>query len=278
MIAVRRMLLCLLLVSAASTALAGMETLVPKSIGGWTSAGGDGTYDRRTLYDYIDGEAEVYLAYAFRQAFTRGFAQAGRPAITVDLFDMGSSADAYGIFSFERESGDVGIGTDSEYSSGFLRFWKGNYFVSILADTETPESKAAVTELGSAIASNIKEEGVRPKIVSYLPEQDLLKNSIRYFHEKSGLDYQYYLWDKNILNLSSKTEVVLGRYKNGARLMLVRYPQPSQAQAASKSLKGSTKKLMASELRGTILLAVFEGPSKESAISLIKAVKTEIGK
>ena len=272
------MLICLLLVSATSIAFAAMNTLVPKSIDGWKSEGGDGTYNRKDLYDYIDGEAEVYLAYAFREAFTRGFVQEGQPAITVDLFDMGTPSDAYGIFSFERESGDVGIGTDSEYSSGLLRFWKGNYFVSILADQETPESKSAVMSLGSAIASNIKEAGERPKIIGLLPEQGLNKISIRYLHVKASLDYQYYLWDKNILNLSPKTEVVLAKYQDGSRLMLVRYPQASQAQAAFKALKGSTKKLMASELRGPMLIAVFEGPSREAALSLLKSVKTEVEK
>ena len=272
------MLICLLLVSATSIAFAGIETLVPKSIDGWKSEGGDGTYNRKDLYDYIDGEAEVYLAYAFREAFTRGFVQEGQPAITVDLFDMGTPSDAYGIFSFERESGDVGIGTDSEYSSGLLRFWKGSYFVSILADQETPESKSAVMSLGSAIASNFKEAGERPKIIGLLPEQGLNKISIRYLHVKPSFDYQYYLWDKNILNLSPKTEVVLAKYQDGSRLMLVRYPRAADAQAALKALKGSTKKLTAFEVRGTILLAVFEGPSKEAALSLLKSVKTEVEK
>ena len=276
--AMTRLLVCLMLAYITAAAFAGMETQVPKSVDGWKSGAGDASYDRKTLYDYIDGEAEVYLAYAFRQAFTRGFVQEGRPAITIDLFDMGSSSDAYGIFSFERESGDVGIGTDSEYSSGLLRFWKGNYFVSILADSETPESKAAVMDLGSTIASNVKEEGVRPAIIGFLPEQGLNKINIRYLHEKSGLDYQYYLWDKNVLNLSARTEVVLARCENGSRLMLVRYPKATEAQAAFKALKGSTKKLMASEVRGPILLAVFEGPSKASAASLIKQVKMEAGK
>jgi hypothetical protein len=272
------LILCLLLACISSKGNAAMNTLVPKSIAGWKSEGGDGTYNRKNLYDYIDGEAEVYLAYAFREAFTRGFVQEGRPAITVDLFDMGSSSDAYGIFSFERESGDVDIGTDSEYSSGLLRFWKGNYFVSSLADQETPESTSAVMSLGSAIASSIKEAGERPKIIGLLPEQGLNKISIRYLHVKPSFDYQYYLWDKNILNLSPKTEVVLAKYQDGSRLMLVRYPQASQAQAASKALKGSTPKLTASELRGALLIAVFEGPSKEMALSLIKSVKMEVAK
>ena len=254
-------------------ALAGLETLVPKSVQGWKSGGGDGDYGRKNLYDYIDGEAEVYLAYAFRQAFSRGFVQAGKPAITVDVFDMGKPADAYGIFSFEREDGDAGIGTDSEYSSGFLRFWKGRHFVSILADQETPESKSAVMELGSAIASNIKEVGERPKIVNLVPEPGLILTSVRYLHQKPSFDYHYYLWDKNILNLSAKTEVILAKYQDGSRLLMVQYPKAFEAQAAFKALKGSTKKLTASEVRGAILLAVFEGPSKESAASLIKQVR-----
>ncbi|MCX6374676.1 MAG: hypothetical protein NTU88_01320, partial [Armatimonadetes bacterium] len=136
--------------------------LVPREMLGWKTDGKDGLYDRNTLFQYIDGGAEVYLAYDFRQEFARRFVKPGQPAITVDVFDMGSSEDAYGIFTFERESGNVGIGQDSEYAAGFLRFWKVQYFVSILADKETPSTRKAVMALGKAIASRIKSAGERP--------------------------------------------------------------------------------------------------------------------
>ena len=68
--------------------------LAPSEINGWKTDAKDGAYDRSNLYDYIDGGAEVYLAYGYKEAFARRFTRADQPAITADLFDMGSSGDA----------------------------------------------------------------------------------------------------------------------------------------------------------------------------------------
>ena len=267
-----------------------MEKLVPTYMSGWKSDGQDAAYDRKTLYDYIDGGAEVYLAYGFRQVLARRLLRTGQPAITVDLFDMGSSADAYGIFSFEREGADVGIGQDSEYAAGFLRFWKGNFFVSVLADRETPESREAVMEIGRAIASNIKSEGERPKIIARLPSGNPIRTSIRYFHEKSGLDYHYFIADKNILGLGKDTEVVLAQYKIGSskfQFMLVRYLKTDKALAAfddfraaympeageDATVKTENGKWASAGLRGDLIVAVFDAPTKAAAKGLILKVK-----
>src|SRR3989304_4594407 len=84
--------------------------LLPDDLNGWqalTQTGPDKTYDRTTLYDYIDGAAEPYLTFQFRQVVARRYEKEGQPSIVVDLFDMGSSKDAYGLFSFHREEEDA---------------------------------------------------------------------------------------------------------------------------------------------------------------------------
>ena len=272
-----------------------MDTLIPKYVNGWRSDHHDATYDRKTLYDYIDGGAEVYLAYGFRQVFARRFVRNSKPSITADLFDMGSSADAYGIFSFEREGDDVGVGQASEYAAGFLRFWKGDFFVSILADEETPDSRKAVMALGQTIASRIKSEGERPKILALVPAEDLIRTSIRYFHEKSGLDYHYFIADKNILGLGKHTEVVLAEYKIGSsksRLLLVRYPKAAEALAAFSDFKAAympeagedavvrteNGKWAAARLRRNLVIAAFDAPTEEAAKTLLRRVadRTEV--
>ena len=262
-----------------------MKDLVPTQIDGWKSDGKDGLYDRMTLYDYIDGSAEVYLAFDFRQAFARQFVKNGQPGITLDFFDMGSSQDAYGIFTFEREGKSVGIGQDSEYASGFLRFWKGTYFVSILADKETAGIRKAVLDLGKAIAKNIRDEGKRPEILSLLPRKGLIETSIRFFHEVSGLNYHYFIADKNVLNLSRETDVLLAQYQQGqskTQLLVFQYPNAQSARAALESFRKSVipdarngavrlenGKWAASGERGRTLAIVFDGPTEKTARLLV---------
>ncbi len=50
---------------------------IPKKIGGWAASGKDRTFNRETLYDYMDGGAEVYLAFDFREGWSRKYAGPG---------------------------------------------------------------------------------------------------------------------------------------------------------------------------------------------------------
>lgn len=268
-----------------------MENLIPTEIHGWNAEASENIYDRKTLFDYIDGGAELYLAYDFRKAIARRFYKENEPSITVDLFDMGSPEDAFGVYSFEQEGKSVGIGNDSEYAAGLLRFWKGKYFVSILADRETPEAKNAVMALGRIVASNIQMAGSRPSIISLLPQTNLIPTSVRYFHKKSGIDYHYFLADKNILNLDEKTNVVLAEYaekKGKSKLLVVQYPNEESSIAAYRSfvkayipeaqitgvLKTEDGKWVAVKRCDEYVVAVFEAPTRERASELIAGVKS----
>ena len=44
-----------------------MDKFVPTQIQGWTLDGHPTIYDRQTIFDYINGAGEVYLAYGFRK-------------------------------------------------------------------------------------------------------------------------------------------------------------------------------------------------------------------
>ena len=110
------------------------EISLPSEAAGWKWDGKEMKYNSKTLFDYIDGAAELYLAYGFQNLTVRRFEKSNQPPITVELYEMASSEDAYGVFSFERQDEAVGIGQGSEFGGGLLRFWKGKYFVSIYAD------------------------------------------------------------------------------------------------------------------------------------------------
>ena len=200
------------------------DGFVPNEVRGWKAEGPDGTYDRETIYDYIDGAGEVYLQYGFRSVLVRGFAREGQPRISVQLFDMGTPAEAFGIFSFEREGESIGIGQDSEYEGGLLRFWKGRWFASVSAESETDEARQAIRSLGEAIASALPERGDPPRLIEALPAEGLAQLTVRYFHGPFVLAYHAALPEKDRLGLGPETDAVLASYrlKEGrTRLLLV---------------------------------------------------------
>ncbi len=268
---------------------------LPLEVDGWRAAGEDRIYDATDLFDYIDGAAEPYLHYGFRQVAARRFVREGQPAIIVDFFDMGTSENAFGIFSFEREGKDVGLGQGSEYDAGFMRFWKGRFFISIFAEQETPEAKEAMFGLGKAIDRAITETGPEPDLLALLPRENLLEERVRYFRYHMLLNYHYYVADDNILHLDGRTEAILASYRNAGgnvRLLLVRYLSVEESRAAFAdflqsyapesmgrgTLRTENGKWMVAQRQANLIVIVFDAPSEEQAQSLIELVRGKQGK
>ena len=63
------LLLLLILVGRGGPVHADMQSM-PKQIGAWKADGKDQVFDRETIFKYIDGGAELYLAYDFRQVLS----------------------------------------------------------------------------------------------------------------------------------------------------------------------------------------------------------------
>src|SRR4051794_19771745 len=67
------------------------------------SEGSPEYYKPDSLYQYIDGGADVYLLYDFRILLHQNFKSAGAE-LTADIYDMGTPEDAFGIYAAERSA------------------------------------------------------------------------------------------------------------------------------------------------------------------------------
>lgn len=219
-----------------------LAEILPSSAEGWIRQTPDQTYDRETIFRYIDGAGEIYLQYDFRRVLVREYVRAGAPKITAQVFDMGNSSDAYGMFSFEREEPDAGIGQESEYAAGLLRFWNGSLLVCVSSERETPEAREAILAIGRDAAGKIHDPGRRPDLLDVLPSEVSPRTSIRYFHGPFGLATHYPIGDGNPLMLSPRTDVVLSTCRfdeSPSRLLIVRYSDVESARTAWTSFRSS---------------------------------------
>jgi len=196
------------------------------------------TFDRSDLFDFIDGGAEVYLAYGFQRVWVSYYRGPDRPEIAAEAYDMGTSDDAYGVLSVDPTGEHVAVGSLARYGAGLLRFCKGRWFVRVLAERETAETRAAVLDLGRRIAEAIPDQAPAPQLLALLPSEGLLPDSATYFHTQMTLNQLYYLSQENWLGLSPETEAVLADYSvagGEARLLVVRYPTTARRRAAWKA-------------------------------------------
>jgi hypothetical protein len=270
-----------------------MRELVPSQIHGWKTQEEVEAYNRETIFDYMDGAGEIYLMYDFRELMVFHMVRASQSTILVEIFDMGSSQEAFGIFSHAQEGQELGIGQGSEYRGGVLSFWKGNYFVCVYSEGETPEIEETIPVLAGEIAGRITVTGDKPALLNYLPGQGLQPETIRFFHKHTSLNYHYFLASDNILQLDQHTRAVLAKYQPGQSMLLcVLYEDEIHAQSALRSFQTSylpelgesqtaqtdDGKWVAAESKGPFVLVVFAALTSDDAVNLLKAIEAKIPK
>ena len=263
---------------------------LPMSVAGWQAGGGDEFFGRDTLYGYMNGGAEVYLAFDFREVFVRRYGRDGADDIVLDVYDMGSPAEAFGVFSCDREDPAAGIGQDSEFGFGMLRFWQNRFFVTIMTTGEDEAADAAILDLGRAVAAELGPDGEPPAMLKLLPTDGLIDDRTSYFHSNINLNNRYFIASENILGLGDDTECMFAEYRgDGAesvKLLVVSYPNSARAEVVLDTFvqgympEAGESGLAQMEDGGWTLAGVhdeylsivFEAPTEDSARRIASAI------
>ncbi len=212
--------------------------LLPSQLAGWTLQDSTVSYDRETIFDYINGAGEVYRSYSFSDVVVARYSREGESDVLVELFDMGTSDDAYGVFSYAREQELEGIGGGYEHKGDVLCFWQSRYYACLAFDDPTQASEASLVEMATALSERLPRASVRPNLVAMLPSEGLVPFSERFFHLHQSLNYHYYLTRENLLGLGADTDVVFARYEPGATFLLIaRYESEATAGEALETFK-----------------------------------------
>ena len=265
------------------------NNVLPGTIDDWEKSEPPDLYTPENLSTYIDGGAELYISFNFKNALSVKYKDSADNEIAVDIFDMATSYDAFGVFAHSRETIETDVGQGSEYASGLLTFWKDRYYVSILAYPETAAKKDIVFRLGRAIAGAIKNEGPLPPILALLPTENLLPETVHYFHHYIWLNSFYFVSNENVLDIRSDTPAALAKYRQAGStffLLLVRYPDASRAEAAAaqfrqKVLGGAADGMRplkegrwtGLQCRGDLVGVVFNAPDTATVRDVLAKIK-----
>ena len=267
---------------------------LPEKFGEWKTDGQVEQFDRSTLYDYMNGGAEIYLDFDFKNVTVKRYTDSDENEIVLDIYDMGSSEEAFGIFSIEREDEDIGIGQDSEYGPGLLRFWKDRFFVSIISKGDENKAEQAMKEIGGKVAALIEKEGALPEMINYLPQKGLVKDRTSYCHSDFVLNNRFFLASENILNLSRKTQCVFAEYEfennENSYLLLINYQDKNKAESALDSFNKQyvteeegeetarigDEKLTKAEWIKNYVIILFDSPSKDWVEKITAEIKSKL--
>jgi len=202
-----------------------VDPVIPTEVAGWISVDADQIYDTESIYSYIDGHAEVYMAYGMVRCLSRRYSgPEGEPDIVLDLFEQASAADAFGVFTHDRDGDEVEVGQGALFRQGWLSFWKGHWFGSVYAEGESEASKKAVLALGRAAADAIAEVGEMPPLVAELPADGLDPRSVRFLHTQEILNGIVYLGYENALQFGPEIDAVVDLAKSIVEQLTPRPP------------------------------------------------------
>ena len=136
-------------------------------------------YSADTLYQYMDGGADIYGLYNLQLMLHQEF-RAKDVDVTVDLFDMGSAENAFGMYASERspDYDFIGIGSEGYRNQGILNFLQGRYYVKLAAFG--PTADAVLDQFARALSTGIGGELGFPVLLRQLPTANRKPHSEQY--------------------------------------------------------------------------------------------------
>ncbi len=245
---------------------AGYEEVLPRANlpAGWELTEPVNVYAGKKLYDSIDGAADRFFQYDFREQYVATYSrQDADGRIQVEVYDMGTPDDAFGIFTCHDNimSRHAKIGLAAVVSDINLDFCQGKYFMRLLAfDFDGGQAEQPLRDLAETIARNITPASGRPELVQRLPE-GIVEGTVLYFHAWPILNERRYVADENVLNLNEKTNAVLAAYTSQDQktedmtfklakdvMFLIEYPSGEDARAARTDYITNLQKIVKASL------------------------------
>lgn len=141
------------------------------AIDGWNLVREKTVYTPDNLWDFIDGAADLYLAYGFLDLNIAEYQKPGVADIRVELYRHKSSPDAFGIYSQERnpEYRFIDIGTEGYAEEGVLNFFCGIYYVKISTHQKGEAVRTATLLVGREVVRQLKQPSEWPSPLSLFP-------------------------------------------------------------------------------------------------------------
>lgn len=151
---------------------------------GWTLVSPVRVFSPGTLYEEVDGEAELYLPYDFRSLTVAILARPGNKAaeVRVALFRHGSARDAWGIYSLRRFPGQqmAAVGpSEAIVSDASVEFARGGTFVQV-GQGSPAASRATLLDAAQAISDALEGPGGAPPEAAVLSTPSAVRRTTVY--------------------------------------------------------------------------------------------------
>jgi hypothetical protein len=201
---------------------------------GWKQTGEIQTFAPKALFEYINGDADLYIMYDFQELKVAEYRNEKKASVIVDVYRHKTPIHAFGIYSQERlpNASFLDIGTQGYIEQNILNFLAGPYYVKINSYKTGAEDREILLTFAKHVAENLGEKGSLPSILSAFPADGRKKNSEK-FIDKNFLGYSIlhsaFTADYELSDKKFKLFVIEGADGNDCRDMIQKYLQQTKS-------------------------------------------------
>lgn len=200
-------------------------------LSGWSPAGEPEIYKGEDLFRYMNGGAEVYNEFGFREVAVQEYENPSGKRIALEIFEMSSPESAFGMYAFKTtgEGRAADLGCDSEIEDYYLNFWKGRFLVTLAGFEDDEATRLGLVVIAGAAHSKIREDCPRPSLIGMLPEAGLKRTSVKYFRGALGVKNIYAFFPGSVLKMK---EGLKADYEDGCRLFIFTFADDGKSREA----------------------------------------------
>jgi hypothetical protein len=206
------------------------KTFTFPEITGWRQSEEIQTYKPETLFEYINGAADLYLAYDFQELRVAEYSNEKKASVILEIYHHKTPLDAFGIYSQERlsDANFLDIGAQAYIEPNVLNFLAGPYYVKINSFNTGPDDREILIAFAKKISTKLGEKGTLPSILSSFPEEGKKKNSEKFIN-KNFLSYSFlhsaFTADYERSGRKFKLFIIEGLERDDCRAMIQKYLQ-----------------------------------------------------
>jgi hypothetical protein len=201
-------------------------------------------YFPETLFEYINGAAEIYLSYDFKE-LTVGQYEKGdsNASLIIEIYDMGNEINSFGIYSAERfpDSQFISLGNQGYLEEETLNFIVGKYYVKLLCFDSGGDSADFLKLFSQEVVKRVKDKGNLPPALALFPTQGLVQNSEK-FILRNFMGYSFlhdgYLANYKLEDLEFDCFLIEGENAEDAQNMLKQYLEKKGKQSVEEISAG----------------------------------------
>lgn len=201
-------------------------------------------YFPEILFEYINGAAEIYLSYDFKE-LTVGQYEKGdsNASLIIEIYDMGNEINSFGIYSAERfpDSQFISLGNQGYLEEETLNFMVGKYYIKLLCFDSGEDSADFLKLFSQEVVKRVKDKGTLPPALAFFPKQGLVRNSEK-FILRNFMGYSFlhsgYLANYKLEDLEFDCFLIEGENADDAQNMLKKYLEKKGKQSVEEISAG----------------------------------------